>query len=220
MSLILNIDTALSSASVCIAKDGEAFKLATNHDQKDHAAWLLPAIKEALNDLHATINDLDAVAVSIGPGSYTGLRVGLSTAKGLCYALSKPLITVNTLEIMAFSVKDEAEEYIVPLIDARRLEVYTAIYDKQIREKISTHTLIVEPGIFSDLLSSHKIIFCGDGLKKLLPFIDHPHATCSNTSANAGHLAVISQLNFVKNQFADVAYATPLYVKDFHSTQR
>ena len=217
MSLILNIDTALSTASVCLAKDGESLQTITNPDQKDHAAWLHPAIKELLSEKAIVPGELNAIAVSIGPGSYTGLRVGLATAKGLCYALNIPLIAINTLALLAYAVKEEATEMIVPLIDARRMEVYTAMYDSEIREKISPHTMILGPGSFSSLLNLNKIIFCGDGLQKSQSLIQHPHASFSVTIANAGHLARLSTLYFVKNQFTNLAYTEPLYLKEFYT---
>jgi tRNA threonylcarbamoyladenosine biosynthesis protein TsaB len=105
MSFILNIDTAVDTASVCLAKNGESLQLTTNENQKDHAAWLHPAITELLNKNGIAMKDIEAVAITIGPGSYTGLRVGLATAKGLCYAMNIPLITLSTLEMMAFAVK-------------------------------------------------------------------------------------------------------------------
>ncbi len=217
MSLILNIDTSLSTASVCLAKDGEPLRVSVNPDQKDHAGWLHPAIMDLFRETGTVARDLDAVATSIGPGSYTGLRVGLASAKGLCYALDIPLIAINTLMQLAYAVKEEATDLIVPLIDARRMEVYTAVYDREIREKISTHAMILEPGSFSSLLSSNKIIFCGDGVQKGQLFLNHVNASFTTTPAHAGHLAYLSAVNFVKNQFADLAYTEPLYVKEFHS---
>src|SRR5258706_7327024 len=114
MSFILNIDTAVDVASVCLAKDGGALQLTTNENQKDHAAWLHLAIEEMLKVNKLTMKDISGVAVSIGPGSYTGLRVGLSTAKGLCYTMDIPLITIGTLDMMAYSVIDEAVDLICP----------------------------------------------------------------------------------------------------------
>lgn len=207
----------MSTASVCLARHGESLSLVLNKEQQDHAAWLHPAIREMLRTHDIQPGDLDAVAVSIGPGSYTGLRIGLATAKGFCYALDIPLITVNTLALLASAVSDEAEEWIVPLLDARRMEVFTAVYDREIREKISTHALILEPGTFTELLKSRKIIFCGNGITKLQPVLQHPNARYSTTTAHAGHLARLSQLFYDKKEFASLSYTEPLYVKDFHS---
>src|SRR5215208_5364975 len=136
MSFILNIDTALETASVSLANNGRMLQSLVSESQKDHASWLHPAIKILLEKQGIGMDQLVAVGVSNGPGSYTGLRVGLSTAKGFCYALNIPLITIGTLKLMAFSARDEAEDLICPMIDARRMEVYTAIYTGEMAELI------------------------------------------------------------------------------------
>lgn len=220
MSLILNIDTALDAASVCLAKNEEVIELAVNENQKDHAAWVHNAMAEMLQKKNLTPNQLTAVAVSIGPGSYTGLRVGLAAAKGLCYALKIPLITVDTLKMIAFAAKEEAATLICPMIDARRMEVFTAIYDKSLQEKIPAHALIIDESSFAALLSADKILFCGNGSKKLQPLIKNANATFSNTVSNASHLAALSQVYFRKKQFADLVCTEPLYIKEFYSPAR
>ena len=217
MSLILNIDTALESASVCLATDKEIIALDINENQKDQAAWLHKAIAEMLKKNNFTPNQLNAVAVSIGPGSYTGLRVGLSAAKGLCFALGIPLIAINTLRIMAYALKNEAVSLICPLIDARRMEVFVAVYDKSLQEKIPAHALIANGASFNFLLSHDKILFGGTGSNKLQPLILHSNACFSNTTSNASHLAELSQICYIKKEFADLTYKEPLYVKDFNS---
>jgi tRNA threonylcarbamoyladenosine biosynthesis protein TsaB len=217
MSLIVNIDTALDIASVCLSKDGNVLQLSSNQDQKDHASWLHTEIAELLQKSGHSIKDLDAVAVSIGPGSYTGLRVGLAAAKGFCYALHIPLITVNSLTIIAFAVKDEAIDMICPLIDARRMEVFTAMYDKDLREKISPHAMVVDKKSFASLLLPGKVLFCGNGVKKLQTLISNSNALFSNTMADASHLARLSFNCYNNKEFADLAYAEPLYIKEFYS---
>jgi tRNA threonylcarbamoyladenosine biosynthesis protein TsaB len=220
MSLILNIDTALDTASICLTKDNEVLELMTNDNQKDHAAWLHPAITGILSNNNYTINELEAIAVSIGPGSYTGLRVGLASAKGLCYALNIPLITLNTLKIIAFAAKDEAVELICPVIDARRMEVFTAVYTKALWEKISPHAMIADENSFASALSSGHLLFCGNGCKKLQAVISHKNAAFSNTKANASHLARLSYNCFMENEFSELAYTEPLYIKEFYSPDR
>lgn len=220
MSLILNIDTALNTASVCLANDEEVIALAVNENQKDHAAWLHNAVAEVLQKNSFKPNQLAAVAVSIGPGSYTGLRVGLAAAKGLCYALNIPLITVGTLEIMAYAVKDEATDLICPMIDARRMEVFAAVYDKSLLEKVSAHALIIDENSFASILKSSAVLFCGTGSKKLQPLITSSNASFSNTPTNASHLGVLSHNRFLKKEFAGLAYSEPLYIKDFYSPAR
>jgi tRNA threonylcarbamoyladenosine biosynthesis protein TsaB len=220
MSFILNIDTAMDVASVCLAKDGKALQLTTNENQKDHAAWLHPSIAEILNHGGLAIKDIEAVAVPIGPGSYTGLRVGLATAKGLCYAMNIPLITISTLEIMGFAVKEEADELICPLIDARRMEVFMAVYNKLLQPIVSPQTMSFDKNSFTKLLSSHKVLFCGNGSKKLQTIISDSNAVFSNTVSNASHLASLSHNFFCKEKFADLAYTEPMYLKEFYSPAR
>lgn len=220
MSLILNIDTALHTASVCLAKDEKVVQLTVNENQKDHAAWLHCSIAEVLKKNGFIVNQLEAVAVSIGPGSYTGLRVGLAAAKGLCFALNIPLIAVSTLEIVAFAVKEEASNLICPMIDARRMEVFAALYDKSLKEKISAHALIIDENSFTPQLYSDKILFCGSGSKKLQHLITNTNANFSNTGSNASNLAALSFKRFQKKEFADLAYTEPLYIKEFYSPDR
>ncbi len=220
MSLVLNIDTALDSASVCLAKDGKSLDLLINKDQKSHAGWLHPAIDDMLRKNNLYMNQLDAIAVSIGPGSYTGLRVGLASAKGLCYALHKPLIAVSTLEMMAQAVREEARDLICPLIDARRMEVFAAVYDKKLREKISPQAMIVDENSFASLLQEHEILFCGNGNKKLQALLSTNHAAFSDTGANASHLAQLSHLQWEAKNFANLVSTEPLYIKEFYSPHR
>jgi tRNA threonylcarbamoyladenosine biosynthesis protein TsaB len=216
MSLIVNIDTALDTASVCLSEDGKLLQLSSSENQKDHASWLHTAIAELLQKSGYMIKDLQAVAVSIGPGSYTGLRVGLAAAKGFCYALNIPLITINSLKIIACAVKDEAMDIICPVIDARRMEVFTAVYDKELQEKIPPHAMVVDEKSFASFLLQSKVLFCGNGVKKLQPLISNSNALFSNTMADASHLARLSFNCYNNSKFADLAYAEPLYIKEFY----
>ena len=220
MSIILNIDTALNKASVCLAKDEEILSLAFNDNQTDHAAWLHQAITELLQKNGNTIDQLNAVAVSIGPGSYTGLRVGLSAAKGLCYALNIPLMAIGTLKLMANAVKAGADTFICPMIDARRMEVFTALYNNQLEEIIPAHTLLLDETSFAVQLATEKILFCGNGSKKLQPFVSHLNATFSGIISDASNLSALSIISFRNNEFADLAYTEPLYIKEFYSPAR
>ncbi|MBO9635517.1 MAG: tRNA (adenosine(37)-N6)-threonylcarbamoyltransferase complex dimerization subunit type 1 TsaB, partial [Chitinophagaceae bacterium] len=147
MALLLNIDTATENGSICLSHDGKPIRTMVNHQMRDHAAWIQSAIKQILEETQNTAKDLQAIAVTAGPGSYTGLRVGMATAKGLCYALGIPLITENTLKVMAYAATQQSfpngDEYSIkaglknstilcPMIDARRMEVFTALYDLQL----------------------------------------------------------------------------------------
>lgn len=220
MSLILNIDTALETASISLALEGRIIEQAINDKQKDHAAWLHPAVNELIQKTKYRLPQLDAVAVSNGPGSYTGLRVGLSAAKGYCFALGIPLITVGTLEILADSVLEKATDLICPMIDARRMEVFTAVYDKNMTEQVAPHALILDADSFSQLLDAHSILFCGNGSKKLQNIIQNPHAVFTADSSSTVSLARLSQKHLLENKFADLAYCEPLYIKEFYSPVR
>lgn len=220
MSLLLNIDTALSTASVCLSDDDRSIAFTVNKDQQGHAAWLHQAIDEMIKKTGYSINQLDAVSVSIGPGSYTGLRVGLSSAKGFCFAAKIPLITITTTEMLAFAVKNEAKDLICPAIDARRMEIFTAIYDKELREIKSPYSLIAEKNSFDEYLANHALLFCGDGCRKLQDLLSSNKISFTTTMADASHLAQLAADRFAKNEFSDLAYAEPLYVKEFYSSPR
>ncbi len=218
MSLILNIETSISTASICLKNNEGLEDMLVNNNQKDHAGWLHETIDSLLKKNNFSPTDLKAVAVSIGPGSYTGLRVGLASAKGLCYALNIPLIAIGTLKMMAFSVKDEVPDAVIcPMIDARRMEVFTAVYDQLLIEKIPPKAVIVDENFGQLIGSNEKIIFCGNGSKKLQNYYATPFTTYSNTVANASHLAHLATISFNKNDFADLAYLEPLYIKEFYN---
>ena len=219
MALILNIDTALDTASVCLANDNTILQQSINENQKEHAAWLHTAIAELLQNAGYAPKDLEAVAVSIGPGSYTGLRVGLASAKGLCYALNIPLIAISTLKLIAFAAQKEAEsgDLICPMIDARRMEVFTALYDQELIEKAPPSAILIDATSFSEILSAQKILFCGNGSKKLQKIISNPNAKFSEIDAGAANLAQLSYNSFRNREFADLAYTDPTYIKEFYS---
>lgn len=220
MSLILHIDTALSVASVCLSKEKASLGLLINENQQGHAAWLHSAIDELMKKCNYSLSQLDAISVSIGPGSYTGLRVGLSSAKGLSYALKIPLITIPSTTILAAAVKNEAIDLICPLIDARRMEVFTAIYDKNLNQIKAPYALIIEENSFDDFLNDHSILFCGDGCKKLQSTINNENIYFSDTTSNAFDLAQLAYEQYNRKEFADLAYVEPLYIKEFYSSPR
>jgi tRNA threonylcarbamoyladenosine biosynthesis protein TsaB len=220
MSFILNIDTSENRASVCLAEGSNQLSVSYNDSRNDHAAWLHPAIRSLLQEHNCTLQQLAAIAVSIGPGSYTGLRVSLSAAKGLCYALQVPLITVNTLELAAWAVRADASQLICPMIDARRMEVFTGLYDTALNELEPPHALILETNSFSSLLNDNNVLFCGSGSKKLHGLLSNTIPTVSEKRADASHLAQLAFRRFQDKNFADTAYTEPLYVKEFYSTER
>lgn len=219
MAIILNIDTAVETASVCLAGEARSIRYAINTNQKDHATWLHKAIQEIVTGAGYTLKDLEAVAVSIGPGSYTGLRVGLSAAKGLCFALHIPLITIPTLEIMAFAAMREnpAFNLFCPLVDARRMEVFTAVYDNTLRPVMEPGALVINPDSFKSLLDNNRILFSGNGSEKLKQVVKHTNAFFCGTLASATDMVELSAKNFENKLFADLAYTEPLYIKEFYS---
>jgi tRNA threonylcarbamoyladenosine biosynthesis protein TsaB len=227
MALILNIDTAVESASVCIAQDGLLLRFRGNDNQKDHAAWIQAAIGEMVEELGYTLSDLQAVAVSSGPGSYTGLRVSMATAKGICYALKIPLIAIGTLEVMAKAAINQVSEELMrttdilcPVIDARRMEIYLAAYDLQLKPILQPQALVLDGDFFGQLLEKHRVLFFGNGSYKLKNRLLHPGAVFAHVSPGAIDMTVLSYQYYLKKSFADLAYTEPLYIKEFYSAPR
>ena len=227
MSLILNIDTSTEKASICVAQEGRALVLLENHQQRDHASWIHPAIQQLLEQANCTFYDLKAIAVTAGPGSYTGLRVAMATAKGLCYTLNIPLITENTLRVMALATmqandhKPQSEKILFcPMIDARRMEVFTSLFKPDLQEEMPSTALVLGEDTFSEYLSSHRIIFSGSGSMKFRELVSHPNATFSDNQFSAMQLAELSNQKFVEREFIDVAYAEPFYLKEFYTVSK
>jgi tRNA threonylcarbamoyladenosine biosynthesis protein TsaB len=229
MALILNIDTATEHASVCLSVDGVLLAIECNPNQKDHAAFIQPAIKKLLSSANCHLSSVNAIAVSNGPGSYTGLRVGLSTAKGICYALDKPLILINTLEIIATAAIEKSDELsfanneqplFCPMIDARRMEVFTAVYDHQLKEILPPSAMILNENSFGDLLHQHTIILNGSGTEKCKNVIAHNNAYFFQVQHDARHMGTIAEKLYLLKSFADKAYSEPYYLKEFFTTQQ
>ena len=223
MSIILNIDTATETAYVSFAKNGTVLAEKINAEQKDHASFLQPAIKELIAGLNIALEDIDAVAVAAGPGSYTGLRVGMATAKGLCYSLNKPLISVNSLEILAVAAKNATSKNIsenilfCPMIDARRMEVFTALYNDEIKEMVAAHALVLDENSFAESLEAHIIYFTGNGSNKWKKICSHANARYIIPSNAGAAMALLSDMLFSRRVFSDIFTTVPLYIKDFHS---
>jgi tRNA threonylcarbamoyladenosine biosynthesis protein TsaB len=220
MPIILNIDCSQETASICLAKDEKSLGLLLNDNQSDHASWIHIAIEQLMAAAGISLQQLEAVAVTIGPGSYTGLRVGLATAKGLCYALRKPLITIPTLKMMAYAARNTNAELICPMIDARRMEVYAAIYDKKMTEIVPAEALTIEPTTYHQYITAHPICFLGSGSKKLQSVLTTANATFEEISFNAIDLIALSLGDYQLQAFASLAYTEPLYIKDFYTAGR
>jgi tRNA threonylcarbamoyladenosine biosynthesis protein TsaB len=217
VSLILNIDTAVQTSSVCISKNDQSLGLKVNPSQKESASWIHLAIDELSKEININLSQLDAISVSEGPGSYTGLRVGMATAKGLCYALSKPLLTINTLKMMAVAAKDSTTDFLCPMIDARRMEVFAAVYDKSLNDIQSPINIVLDEHSFSELLKEKTITFFGNGSDKFKAIIKHQNAFFQSLEMNVLSMISLSYGKFVKQDFTDLAYSQPFYGKDFHS---
>lgn len=218
MALFLNIDTAVDYASVCISDNEKIIAYSENAATTAHASWIGNAIRALFASNQLSMNHLDAIAVSNGPGSYTGLRIGLATAKGLCFALHKPLICLSTLELMARSVIKETPDngLICPAIDARRMEIYTAVYKKDLTIVTHPEALIVYEHSFGDLLADHRVLFTGNAVNKLQSTIKHSNAVFSNTRYSAADMPFLTIKHFRENQFADLSYIEPFYLKAVH----
>lgn len=222
MSLILQIETATTSCSVALAKNGKVIAAKTINQRNIHAEVITVFIGEIFAENELTFSELDAVAVSSGPGSYTGLRIGVSTAKGLCFSLDKPLIAVETLQAMATGFLSREKEIeggflLCPMIDARRMEVYTALFDQKLNQLEATSAAIIDQESFKQVLDQYKIIFFGDGAAKCQAVLGyHPNAVFIDGFLNqAEDLTSIAAKKMESQTFEDVAYFEPFYLKDF-----
>ena len=223
--IIIQIETATTVCSVALAKDGQLVAVKELNERNVHAEVITVFIDELLKGAGLTYADVAAVAVSSGPGSYTGLRIGVSTAKGLCFALDKPLIAVDTLEAMALGMIEKGvapDTLLCPMIDARRMEVYTALFDAQGNRLLPTAAEIIDENSFATQLQKSKVLFFGDGAQKCGDVLG------ANTNAvfnegfenSATHLTAKALLKFNLQQFEDVAYYEPYYLKDFLITKK
>lgn len=217
MALLLSIETSTKNCSVALSKEGTILSLKEeNNGGYSHAEQLHVFIEEILQEHHLKVNNLDAIAVGKGPGSYTGLRIGVSTAKGLAYAANIPLIAIDTLKALAKKAPVTSQDLIVPMIDARRLEVYTAIYNANLGEVQKVNALIVEPTSFEAELQSKNLYFLGDGAEKCKEIIQHPNANfIDNIFPSAKEIATLAEEKYQQQLFEDVAYFEPFYLKDF-----
>ncbi len=221
MALILNIETSTEVCSVTISKNGELLYLKETLEGLSHSELLTVFIEELLAENAFKLNDLDAIAVSKGPGSYTGLRIGVSVAKGLCYGLGIPLIAVNSLETMGIIAALNSNEKMLfcPMIDARRMEVYTALYNSKGEEIKPVSAEIIENDFLAEYLEDNKILFFGNGAEKCKSQIKHPNAIYNGPAkTSAQFMQKLTETKYNKKEFEDVAYFEPFYLKDFVAT--
>lgn len=225
MPTILNIETSTEVCSVALTAEGAVLEHFEEFQGRNHATVLSGFIKGCLDHLRRHEMKLDAIAVSIGPGSYTGLRIGLSEAKGLAYALDVPLIGVDTLKIMAVNVMFandvEPDTLFAPMIDARRMEVYTAVYDLALNTLAAPTPLILQPDSYSKWLAERKVLFFGNGSDKARPlFESNPNATfIADVSPLAVDMMPLATQAYLRGDFLDLAYSVPAYLKEFQATK-
>lgn len=220
MSCILHIETSTDVCSVAVSQDGQIIFHQEDHSGPNHAEKMGIWVDEALSFTDSHAIPLDAVSVSCGPGSYTGLRIGVSMAKGVCFGRDLKLLAVPTLELLCVPVLLHQElpenALLCPMIDARRMEVYAAIYDRALHEVRPTQADIVENDTYLDWLTEHPVYFFGNGAKKCVDIIQHPNAHfLDHIEPLAKHMMPLAERRFMNGQFEDVAYFTPFYLKDF-----
>jgi len=217
MALILGIESATKNCSVALFKDGIVIAEKERiSDGYAHAEQLTLFIQDVIDSANITLDKVESVALSMGPGSYTGLRIGTSTAKGLCYALDIPLIAISTLKAMAFAMaKNENSAFYCPMIDARRIEVFSALYDSNNNQVRGVQADVVDENTYAEFLEN-EIIFFGDGALKCEEIINHTNAKFMNgIYPSAMNLGILANAKFENKDFEDLAYFEPYYLKDF-----
>ena len=224
MSCILNIETSTDVCSVSVSQDGACIFSQEDHEGPNHAVKLGTFVDEALSFADSHAIPLDAVAVSCGPGSYTGLRIGASMAKGICFGQDLKLIAVPTLELMAVPVllREEVEEgaLLCPMIDARRMEVYSAVYDRALHEVRGIQADVVDAETYREYLDRGPVYFFGNGAEKCMEVINHPHARLiKGVEPLAKWMFPIAERRIAQEKYEDVAYFVPFYLKDFVAHQ-
>ncbi len=215
MPTILCIETATTNCSVAIAHNGKTLAVKEDYNGSySHAEKLHLFIQEILGENNLKLSNLDAVAISTGPGSYTGLRIGVSAAKGLCFSLDIPLISVPTLTALANQV--EQQGIVIPMLDARRMEVYAAVFNSEKEQILKTSAIILEPGSFHEFLEKDQVYFIGSGVEKFQKICGHPNANfIENKLPSAKEMVEIAVSKHKKSDFENVAYFEPYYLKDF-----
>ncbi len=219
--IILHIETATEICSVALSRGKQLIALKEESKGLSHAEKLIPFIEELVKSNQLQLSDINAVAVSIGPGSYTGLRIGASTAKGLCYALDIPVITISTLKSIAIGAQLDRFEIekpylIAPMIDARRMEVYTTLYSSDMELMNEIHAEIIDEESFKEILEQHVVIFCGNGMPKCKELLSrYPNAMFSESPLSAQNMILMAYHKFENEDFDDLPYFEPFYLKDY-----
>jgi tRNA threonylcarbamoyladenosine biosynthesis protein TsaB len=230
LTLILHIETATPVCSVALSRAGQLVGIRESGARNSHSSVVTLFIRELFEDAGLALSSLDAISISEGPGSYTGLRIGVASAKGLCYALDKPLIGIPTLQVMGYGMRDAGCEIgndnkerndlprlFCPMIDARRMEVFCALFDEEGKEVRETKAEIIDENSFSGFLEKNTVIFAGDGALKCMPSLgNHPNACfLTDFNASARYMIRLAEEKFSRKEFEDLAYFEPFYLKDF-----
>ena len=223
MARILLIETSTARLSAALSEDGVVTAFRVCDEPRMQASLTAPYVKEVLDEKHLTMKDLDAVCVGRGPGSYTGLRVGVSTAKGLCFGAGIPLLSIGTLDTLVseahrLDAVPDGCKYVVPMIDARRMEVYSALFTPDGRQLTETKPIIVEAASFGDQLAEGPVLFIGDGALKCRETLASDHAFFTEAYPDARAMAPLAETAYHEKRFEDVAYFEPFYLKDFVAT--
>ena len=223
MARILLIETSTAQLSAALAEDGVVVASRVSGEPRMQAALTAPFVKEVLDEKGLSVKDLDAVCVGKGPGSYTGLRVGVSTAKGLCFGAGIPLLSAGTLDVLVseahrLGVIPEGCRYVVPMVDARRMEVYAAVFTPDGRQLTETKPVIVEAGSFADRLAEGPVLFIGDGALKCRETIASENAFFAEAFPTAMAMAPLAEAAYKEKRLEDIAYFEPFYLKDFVAT--
>ena len=225
MSCILNIETSTNVCSVALSQDGVCVYEDVNMEGPSHAQVLAGYVKNAVSFADSHAIPIDAIAISKGPGSYTGLRIGVSEAKGVAYGRDAKLLSVPTLKLLTVPILLGHEELpedalLCPMIDARRMEVYCALYDRALNEVVQTQALVIDSDSFKDYLDKQPIYFMGNGADKCVETIQHPNAHfIKNIVPRAKNMIPLAEMAMAKEQFEDVAYFEPFYLKEFVATK-
>lgn len=217
MSLILSLETATTNCSVALSNDGKIVAVRSINDGFSHSEKINIFIVEVLGQANKTINQLEAVAVSIGPGSYTGLRIGVSTAKGLCYGLGIPLIAVNTLDAMAEGIAATPDELIIPMIDARRMEAYCAVYTSDKKNMAAAEAVIIDEQFYLRFRENNNLVLAGDGADKCIPLFQNENSIriLSSFVPKAEYVSIVANRKFHRQEFENVSLIEPFYLKEY-----
>jgi tRNA threonylcarbamoyladenosine biosynthesis protein TsaB len=220
MALILSIETSTTVCSVAIHSRGVLKAVAEVDESGVHAEKIMLLIEQACDNAGVKLKDLDAIAVSEGPGSYTGLRIGVSTAKGLSFGLDIPLIGVNTLQALGSAVQIEPGEYLIPVLDARRMEVYFQVFDSDLQAKSSLGSEVLTEDSFQNFLKEGRVIFLGDAVEKVRDVVQKENSEFNTEiKFSAAHLGQLAFQKFQKKEFENLAYFVPNYLKEFKALQ-